>query len=198
MGLPFLKPLYDKDVTARIYAGHFEDATTCREMVERFMGPPFFPVTPKQFRAAVEYRDFRPPDALSPYQGISIATVRLHHPNGAVGYRVDFAGRSACYITDTEHLPGRLDPDLVATIRDADLLIYDCMYTDAEFDCCVGYGHSTWEQGVRLCEAAGVPRLVIFHHRPGRDDKALRAIEAEAQAHFPGAVVAKSGLETAL
>jgi phosphoribosyl 1,2-cyclic phosphodiesterase len=198
MGLPFVKPLYERDVSVRIFAGHFEDATTCREMVERFMGPPFFPVTPKQFRARVEYRDFRPPDTLSPHDGVSIATVRLNHPNGAVGYRVDFAGRSACYITDTEHLPGRVDPDLLATIRDADLLIYDCMYTDAEFDCCVGYGHSTWEHGVRLCEAANVPRLVIFHHRPGRDDKGLRAIEAEAQARFPGALVAKSGLETAL
>ena len=70
------------------------------------------------------------------------------------------------------------------------MMIYDCMYTDAEFERFRGYGHSTWEQGVRLCEAAGVERLVIFHHRPGRDDADLRQIEAEAQARFPGAIVA--------
>ena len=195
IGLPFLKLLFDPEVTARIHAGHFEDATTCREMVERFMDPPFFPVTPKQFRASIEYCDFRPPDILSPHPGVAISTVRLRHPNGAVGYRVDFGGRSACYITDTEHSPGQLDHALVEAIRSADILIYDCMYTDAEFDCCRGYGHSTWEQGVRLCEAAGVRQLVIFHHRPGRDDSDLRAIESEAQARWTGAVVAKSGLE---
>jgi phosphoribosyl 1,2-cyclic phosphodiesterase len=198
IGLPFVKPFYDPAVTARIYAGHFEDATTCRQMIERFMSPPFFPVTPKQFHAAVELRDFRPPDKLSPHSGISISTVRLNHPNGCVGYRVDFAGRAACYVTDTEHTPGELDEDLVAAIRNADILIYDCMFTDAEFNGCVGWGHSTWEHGVRLCEAAGVKRLVIFHHRPGRDDGDLRRIEADAQARFPGAVAARTGLELVL
>jgi phosphoribosyl 1,2-cyclic phosphodiesterase len=121
--------------------------------------------------------------------------VRLNHPNGCVGYRVDFSGKSVCYITDHEHIPGRPSEKLTATIQNADILIYDCMYTEAEFEPCRGYGHSTWQEGVRLCEAAGVRQLVIFHHRPGRDDAGLRLIEAEAQARFPGAIVAKTGLE---
>jgi ribonuclease BN (tRNA processing enzyme) len=108
---------------------------------------------------------------------------------------VEFVGRSVCYITDTEHTPGRLDEGLVGFLRDADIMIYDCMYTDAEFDHYRGYGHSTWEEGVRLCQAAGVGRLVIFHHRPGRTDADLRRIEKEAQAMFPGAVMAGTGLE---
>lgn len=198
IGFPFLKPLYDPGVTARLYAGHFTNGMTCREMAERFMGPPWFPVTPKQFRAGIDYLDFRPPDELKPHTGITISTIRLNHPNGAVGYRVNFAGRSACYITDTEHIPGEMDRSLVEAIRSADLMIYDCTYTDEEFKCCIGYGHSTWEEGVRLCEAAEVKRLVIFHHRPGRDDAGLKRIEAEAQARFPGALVARTGLEIAL
>jgi phosphoribosyl 1,2-cyclic phosphodiesterase len=195
MGLPFLKPLYLEGVTARIYAGHFEDGTTCREMAEHFMSPPFFPVTPKQFRAAIEFVDFRPPAMLAPHAGISVSTVKLNHPNGAVGYRIDFDGRSVCYVTDTEHRPGELDPGILAMLNNADMLIYDCTYTDAEFDCFCGFGHSTWEQGVRLCEASGVRRLVLYHHRPGRDDAGLHEIEAEAQARFAGAVVARTGLE---
>src|SRR5688572_4053612 len=107
IGFPFIKPFYHEAVTARLYAGHFEDGTTCKEMAERFMSPPWFPVTPKQFCATVDFRDFRPPDVLTPHPGISIATVRLIHPNGAVGYRVNFDGRSVCYVTDTEHVPGK-------------------------------------------------------------------------------------------
>jgi phosphoribosyl 1,2-cyclic phosphodiesterase len=195
MGLPFLKPLYEHAVTARIHAGHFEDATTCREMAERFMVPPFFPVTPEQFEAQIEFRDFRPPDTLSPGNGITIVTARLNHPNGCVGYRVSYDGRAVCYVTDTEHVPGRPSAELLALIGGAEILIYDCMYSDAEFDHYRGYGHSTWEEGVRLCEAADVGRLVIFHHRPGRDDEDLRRIESEAQDRFPQAVVARTGLE---
>ena len=198
IGFPFIKPLFDPSATIRVYAGHFEDATTCRAMAERFLSPPFFPLTPAEFRARIEYVDFRPPDQLTPRPGISVGTVRLNHPNGAVGYRIDFAGRSLCYVTDTEHLPGRLDEALVSAIQGSDMLIYDCMYTEAEFSPCRGYGHSTWQEGVRLCEAAGVGRLVLFHHRPGRDDAGLLQIETEAQARFPGAIVARTGLELTL
>ncbi len=195
MGLPFLKPLYEDEVTARIHAGHFEEPMTCRQMADRFMAPPYYPITPAWFRAKVEYRDFRPPETLSPHPGIAISTMRLNHPNGCVGYRVDHAGKSVVYATDVEHIAGELDVDLVQAIRDADMLIYDCMYTDAEFGRYIGYGHSTWEHGVRLCEAARVKRLVIFHHRPGRHDEQLRETEAAAQARFPGAIVARTGLE---
>lgn len=195
MGLPFLKLLYDHEVTARIYAGHFEDDTTCRQMAEGFMAPPYFPVTPKYFAADISYVDFRPPDTLTPHDGIVIRTHRLNHPNGCVGYRVVFGGKSVCYVTDHEHVPGRGDTSLGAFLEGADILIYDCTYTDTEFDHYRGYGHSTWEEGVRICEQAKVKRLVIFHHRPGRDDDDLRKIEADATARFPGAVVAKTGLE---
>jgi phosphoribosyl 1,2-cyclic phosphodiesterase len=197
MGLPFLRTLYDDAAAVRIYAGHFEDGTTCREMVYRFMAPPFFPITPDYFAAKVDYRDFHPPDTLTPHEGIGIQTMRLRHPNGCVGYRVNHAGGAVCYITDTEHTPGRPDANLLKLIGGADIMIYDCTYTDAEFGHYVGYGHSTWEEGVRLCEAAGVKRLVLFHHRLGRTDDDLARIEANAQARFPGAVVARTGLELA-
>lgn len=195
IGLPFLKPLYDHEVKARIYAGHFEDATTCRQMVDGFMAPPYFPVTPKYFDADITFVDFRPPQTLTPADGIVISTTRLSHPNGCVGYRVTYVGKSVCYVTDSEHMPGRKDEKLLAFLQGADILIYDCMYTDREFAHYRGYGHSTWEEGVRLCEEAGVAQLVIFHHRPGRHDDDLRKIESEAKARFSGAVVGRTGLE---
>jgi len=195
IGLPFMAPLYRKGFAARLYAGHFEDGTTCQEMVEGLMCPPYFPLTPEHFQAAIEFRDFQAPETLFPKPGVAVRTVRLNHPGGAIGYRVDFDGRSACYITDTEHAPGQPDQAVLGLMRGADMAIYDCMYTDAEFAHFRGYGHSTWEEGVRLCEAAGVARLVLFHHQITRDDDALRDIESAAQARFPGAILARTGLE---
>jgi phosphoribosyl 1,2-cyclic phosphodiesterase len=139
--------------------------------------------------------DFRPPETLKPFDDLEIRTLRLHHPNGCVGYRVNFAAKSVCYVTDTEHIPGQRNENLVSFLRGADILIYDCTYTDAEFAHYRGYGHSTWQEGVRICEAAGVKNLVIFHHRPGRDDEELRELEAEAKSRFPGAILGSTGLE---
>ena len=58
----------------------------------------------------------------------------------------------------------------------------------------VGFGHSTWQHGVKLCVAAGTKRLALFHHDPARTDHELAAIERDAQAAFPGAFAARDGL----
>ena len=55
--------------------------------------------------------------------------------------------------------PGQLDQNILQLIEGADLVLYDC--TDAEFPAKVGWGHSTWQEGVRPCRAAGARRLGI-------------------------------------
>ena len=76
------------------------------------------------------------------------------------------AGRSICYISDIEHSDPWPDPGLVDFVRDADLMIYDGMFSDAEYTRCQGWGHSTWHKGVELAKAADVEALAIFHIYP--------------------------------
>jgi phosphoribosyl 1,2-cyclic phosphodiesterase len=97
-------------------------------------------------------------------------------------------------VTDTEHVPGQLDKNILNLVRDADLFIYDSTYTDEEFPRFVSWGHSTWQQGARLANAANVKTFVIFHHDPSHDDDAMDRIAAEAEAVRPGTVVAREGL----
>jgi ribonuclease Z len=130
---------------------------------------------------------------LKPREGIIIRTARLKHPGGVVGYRVEYQGKSCVYMTDFAATAGDVDPKAAALAAHADLLIYDCMYTDREVAEHGGYGHSTWQRAVRLCRAAGVFRLALFHHAPERTDKALAELEQRARAEFPGAFAARSG-----
>jgi len=123
-----------------------------------------------------------------------VRTATLNHPDGATGYRVDYAGKSLCYLTDTEHVPNAPDRHILELIAGADLVIYDSMYTDAEYDTYVGWGHSTWQEGVRLCRAAGAKRMAVFHHDPEHDDDMLDGIAREVEKQLPGSVVAKDGL----
>ena len=81
------------------------------------------------------------------------------------------AGKSLCYVTDTEHVPGQPDREIQKLIGGSDLVIYDCTYTDEEFPAKIGWGHSTWEEGMRLCREASVRSLAIFHHDPSHDDQ---------------------------
>jgi ribonuclease BN (tRNA processing enzyme) len=73
-------------------------------------------------------------------------------------------------------------------------VIYDSTYTDEEFDAHRGWGHSTWQEGVRLCRAAGAKRLAIFHHDPAHDDSFMRRLAREAKQMWAGAFVAREGL----
>lgn len=196
-GIPFFRPLFDQRNRVRIHAGHLPEWHPLEEVLAGYMAPPLFPVPPSIFNAGVEYRPFAP--GLAPDLGaLSVRTAPLNHPNGAVGYRLEHDGRSLCYVTDTEHVLGRRDEHIVELVRGADLMIYDGTYTDEEYPKFKGWGHSTWQEGVRLCEAAGVERLVIFHHDPGHDDAFMDRVAEEAEAARPGTWVAREDMEITL
>jgi phosphoribosyl 1,2-cyclic phosphodiesterase len=193
-GLPFFRPFFQPQNRFRLWAGHLAEGMTLRRVLGEFMMSPLFPVPPQVFRARMEYREFKAGETLHPAPNIAIRTATLNHPDGATGYRVEFAGRSLCYLTDTEHVPGAPDRNILALIDGADLVIYDSMYTDSEYDTYVGWGHSTWQEGVRLCRAARAKRLAVFHHDPEHDDDMLDGIAREVESELPGSVVAKDGL----
>jgi phosphoribosyl 1,2-cyclic phosphodiesterase len=193
-GLPFFKPCYAPQTKLRIWAGHLPPELHIRDMVKRLMDEPLFPGGLDLFKAQIEFNDFRCGETLQPQPGITLNTAPLNHPNRATGYRIEHDGHAIAYLTDTEHVPGTQDENVLALARDADLMIYDSTYTDEEYPAHAGRGHSTWQQGVRLADAAGAKRLVLFHHNPARDDTALDAIGREAQARRPGTLVAAEGL----
>ncbi|MBV8119223.1 MAG: MBL fold metallo-hydrolase [Alphaproteobacteria bacterium] len=192
-GLPFFAPCYDARSRIRIWAGHL-NGRGIETVLNKMMIAPLFPIPMGIFTARLEFVDFAAGKKLTPHNGIRLATGQLNHPNGATGYRIEFAGKVVAYITDTEHRPGGLDRNVLELIRRADLMIYDATYTDAEFPEHRDWGHSTWQEGVRLADAAGVRTLVIFHHDPGHDDAFMDQVAAEAAAVRPGTIVAREGL----
>ena len=193
-GLPFFRPLFDPQNRFRIWAGHLRGAMTLKRVLAEFMMSPLFPVPPEVFRSTLEYRDFKAGDTLTTMKRARVRTAPLNHPDGATGYRVEYGGRSICYVSDTEHVPGSLDRNILGLIADAELVIYDCMYTDDEYRRYVGWGHSTWQEGIRLCKEARAKRMVVFHHDPDHDDDILDGIGREVQRALPGSVVAYEGL----
>ena len=193
-GLPFFGPFFDPRNRFRLHAGHLAPERDLRYVLTEMMMAPLFPVPLEIFGARLSFHDFTCGDVLTPHPGITVRTAALNHPDRATGYRVEFNGRSICYVTDTEHVPGKPDENILRLIEGADIAIYDAMYTDAEHVARVGWGHSTWQEGARLCAAAGVRTYVVFHHDPDHDDEFMDAIAQEVAEVFPGAIVAREGL----
>jgi phosphoribosyl 1,2-cyclic phosphodiesterase len=165
-GLTFFEPLFEKRNKVRMWAGHLEAPYTLKKVVGHLMQAPLYPVSLEVFQASVSFQEF----------------------NGATGYRIEHGGKSICYITDTEHHEGRRDETIVELCRGADVMIYDSSYTDAEYPRYRGWGHSTWQEGARIADAAGVGTLAIFHHDPSHDDAFMDGVAREAAIVRPGTV----------
>ena len=193
-GMPFFRPAFNPESAFGLWAGHLPEGKKIRSVLEQLMAAPLFPVPPDVFKAEITFHDFRAGQTIEPYPGVSIRTAPLNHPNGATGYRIQYGGRSICYITDHEHDRGPRDETLVDLIRDSDIVILDATYTDDEYPACAGFGHSTWQEGVRLCNEANVKKYVVFHHNPEHDDDFMDGIAQQVAQVRPGSVVAREGM----
>jgi phosphoribosyl 1,2-cyclic phosphodiesterase len=193
-GLPFFGPAYVRGNMIRLWAGHLLPDNGIEDVLCGMMMAPLFPVPMSLLNPQVSFCDFHQGETLQPRPGITLRTGKLNHPNGATGYRVEHGGKVVAYITDTEHRKDGLDQNVLALIDGADIFIYDSTYTEAEYPDHVDWGHSTWEEGVRLAEAAKVKTFVIFHHDPGHDDAFMDRVGSDAQARRPGTIVAREGM----
>ena len=194
-GVPFFVPLFISANKIRIWAGHLESAKlTVKQVLEDMMVTPLFPVAPEIFAADVSYHDFKAGETLTPGSGISLRTTKLNHPDNATGYRIEFGGKSICYLTDTQHVIGELDQNIVDLAKGTDLMIYDSTYTDKEFPARSDWGHSTWEEGVRLANPANVKTFVVFHHDPDHTDGFMDRVAKDVEKARPGSVVAQEGM----
>jgi phosphoribosyl 1,2-cyclic phosphodiesterase len=191
-GLPFFVPVYMKNTSLTIVGGQ-NGVTSVRETLERQMSAPVFPVRLDEVGARIATREVKLGEVFD-VGDAKVSVARGNHPGGVVAYRIEHDGKSIVYATDTEHY-ACVDPALRALAEGADLLVYDAQYTPEEYKGKVGWGHSTYVAATDLARAAGVGKLVLFHHDPMRSDEGVAEIESHARGLFRSSIAAREGLE---
>jgi len=177
MGFPFFAPAYVPGNTIRIYGCHKELGSALR----RQQDAPCFPVPFHRLGASIEFVTLEPGRSYE-VAGWSVTAKLQAHSGDSYGYRFVREGRIVVYTTDSEH---RLDdPNAVeaaaAFFADADLVIFDAMYSLAEaVSVKEDWGHSSNVVGVELCQLANAKHLVLFHHEPANDDERIAQIWRE-------------------
>lgn len=181
-GLGFFVPLFDPGVEAHIWG----PATATAGLVERlsrYLSPPLFPVRLRELPNTVLH-DLGPGTFdLGPF---TITADFVCHPGTTLGYRLASGVSTMAYLPDHEPALGVFtfpdEPDWTsghALMADADLLIHDAQYTEAEYIDRVGWGHSTLDQVTTLATRAGAGTLVTFHHDPAHSDEMLDSLNGE-------------------
>ncbi|CAK0761511.1 Phosphoribosyl 1,2-cyclic phosphodiesterase [uncultured Gammaproteobacteria bacterium] len=190
-GFPFFMPAFQPGFNFRVLAGHLSGNTDIQTVLARQMERPLFPVPMQTMGCSLEFEDVHPGAEFDLASGFHVRTAPLNHPDGATGWRLEHGGHSVVYITDTEHVPGCPDQNILGLMEGADLVIYDSTYTDDEWQTKIGWGHSTWQEAVRLFKASGARRLALFHHDPDHDDDFIADVEREARAINPNVFAAR-------
>lgn len=200
-GFPFFVPAFIKGNRFHIHGTPAPNGATIKQRLNDQMLHPNFPVPLQIMGADLNFYDLQMGEKLEIGE-ITVENAKLNHPGEATGYRVSWKGYSAAYVTDTEHFPDRLDENVLWLARNADVLIYDATYTDEEYHSPatpkVGWGHSTWQEAVKVAEAAKVKKLVIFHHDPLHNDDFLDCVAEQATQRFPDTIMAREGLSIQL
>jgi anti-anti-sigma factor len=179
MGFPFFTPAYIPGQRIHVHGCHAQ----LEHAFRRQQAEPSFPVDFARMGADIRF------DVLEPDRDYEIAGYRVRaslqlHGGDSYGYRFERDGRSVVYSTDAEHKPEQADDvrRFVALFRDADLVIFDAMYSLADsVSIREDWGHASNVAGVELCQKAGARRLVLFHHEPANDDAAITRLLQDAR-----------------
>ena len=204
-GLLFFAPMFRPDAEIVIW-GPSAPEGSLRDRIARYISAPLMPVEIRELPCAVSFRECEGTE-----WSIGSATVRaesVSHRGPTLGYRIEDAGTTVCYIPD--HEPGLgasladLPEDWISGFelaRGADLLIHDGQYTDEEYPAHLGWGHSPMADTLTFAARAGARRLLAFHHDPLHTDAQLDAYCAEATARWvamggtaPGLMLAAEGM----
>jgi phosphoribosyl 1,2-cyclic phosphodiesterase len=200
-GFPFFVPAFVKKNRFCIYGAVAPNGATIQQRLNDQMLHPNFPVPLQIMGAELKFFDIEIGQPIK-IGDVVVENALLNHPGEAVGYRVNWQGYAAAYVSDTEHFPDRLDENVLFLARHADVLIYDATYTDEEYysekSSKIGWGHSTWQEAVKVAKAAQVKKLVIFHHDPLHNDAFLDNVGEQVAQRFPNSLMAREGLSIQL
>lgn len=172
---------------------------------ESLPGTMFYDAHPRQFSETFYYYytadegfGYVPPGAgISYWESgepcIKITTIPLNHPDGCLGYRIEYEGKVAVYCTDNEPLRHN-NAQITKHGKNADWLLLDGQYKESQLaNGSQTFGHGTPNACVAQADACRAKHLVIHHHDPDHDDDTVddmyvAATEYASGLGFPGRV----------
>jgi ribonuclease BN (tRNA processing enzyme) len=204
-GIGFFIPLYIPGLEIHIWG---PASTTMRlwSRLARYMSPPLFPVRLRELPCNLALHEV--PCGEFTIGSFTVNSQLICHPGPTVGFRIQQGESVVTYIPDHEPALGAPTFPIsagwtsgFALARNADLLIHDAQYDDAEYQRCIGWGHSSVRDACAFARLAGARQLMPFHHDPAHTDSQLDAMAESARNFCDGSfhvVEGKEGTELEL
>jgi phosphoribosyl 1,2-cyclic phosphodiesterase len=190
-GFPFFIPAYSPTSKLHVYEVRRNDNRVQRLLLGQ-MQSEYFPVSFENLGATIAFNDLAGGEKT--IDGTLVGHLEQTHPGTSFAYSFSKAGVRIVYATDSEldlqienaeqairdpQALRRLPQHIVRFVAEADLLVADGQYSDAEYPKKVGWGHARATTVVDLAIQAHVKQLAIYHHDPMHGDEFIdETIEA--------------------
>jgi anti-anti-sigma factor len=200
-GLPFFKPIHVPGNVFDIY--HIHEYVP--DVLARQMEQEFFPLQYHQIAASLKYHRLEEGAQVEVAEA-TLTNIELKHPGKAYAYRVEADNAIAILATDGEYK----SLDYASTKKyskfyaNADVLIFDAMFSVRESFVKEDWGHSSALIGADIAKEANVKRLILFHHDPASTDAEIMRVLQETKEYLghrrgvPEVIVAQEGMEIEL
>lgn len=199
-GLPMLPQLHRKQCRIHFLSprrGGFE----VQQVLSQLLAQPYWPLQMEELASRRTFQSL-PERSAEPMRtgGIEIRWCGVPHEGGSTAYRFDepATGASFVFATDMEWSLAQHGEkeNFVKLLREpapARGLAMDGQYSTGEYPRHRNWGHSCWSEAVHVARGAEIGGLWIIHHDPARTDLELDRIQAEINAEWALARVARQG-----
>ena len=182
--LGFLMAKLPETANIRIL-GYFKDWDNNSNTLIKFMDHPYWPIEIKHTNTI----DIELGKEINLDKDMKATFYKSDHPDEACVIKLMCKDKKVCFFADCED-PNKLDDEIA---RDCDIFFCDGMYDNREKVDHTGWGHGTWQDGVRYAHKENIKHLVITHHNPENGDHTLLTNETEARKIIKNVSFAKTG-----
>ena len=174
LGLIWFSPIWNEDNNMRIFSSS-RDGRPLKEQVFGTFVPPYWPVDVAKF-SQVQCHEITGPFKIG---SLTITPFAANHPDNTLSFHITDGQKTLVYSLDNE-MPENCDKaalPLTKYCQDADLVIFDASYLQADYQQKRGWGHSTVQDGLKLAAASGCKRLMFAHYGHEYSDKDLDSLQ---------------------
>lgn len=182
--LGLLMATLPKEAQTRIL-GYFSAWSKSKNTLSNFMEHPYWPIEIKH----TENISIELEKEILLDKDITATFYKSDHPDDACVIKLMCKDKNVCIFADCEDA-NKLDSSIS---MNADLLFFDGMFDDGDTVDHKGWGHGTWQDGVRFCKKQNIKKLIITHHSPEIGDHSLLQREMSAADLCKNVSFAKTG-----
>lgn len=195
IGLSSFFPLWNPNNDIRIYTKSRNSQPLAEQLLGLF-SPPYWPVNLSEALCAsiieIDEREF------CTRGGLRIQPFAAPHRDDTMAFRVT-GDKTLVYLMDCEVDDKWLEnKEFIGHCMNADMILFDNSYLPEDYRNKVGWGHSTYEHGLKLAAITHCENMIFSHNSQVYSDEMLHSVEEILAQHGSGYHLAYDGMEFSL